>query len=391
MRALVLLFASSLALASAQAGEMAKQGDESSTLYLVGLPGTGEMVGIKRTDNGDEMFDKMGVRITESGDHRETVLIDAEGDQVFITFESDGTFRYVRGTGQYAGISGAGTWTCDSIRPVGPESLRICENKSKWKLLAAAQTSPPMGGGYTDVIPIPVNDPATKAIAGALFKPEGAGPFPAVVYMVTCYGIRSFPEEVLEKTVIDHLRSKGVATLIVDPFRPRNEPGICENLNDPNLNEKKWAQYATRGGSDAVAAVQVLRSMPDIDANRIFLQGYSYGAGASLFAVDPKTAGAHDGKIAGVIAYYPYCLATEASVPTLILVGEKDDWTPAALCVAAKDKPNIEVVVLPGATHGFNMTYTGEYMGHRLVYDEKATQDAERRADAFMDAHMPPK
>jgi hypothetical protein len=37
--------------------------------------------------------------------------------------------------------------------------------------LASSQTAPPMGGGYKDVIPIPVDDPATKAIAGALFKP----------------------------------------------------------------------------------------------------------------------------------------------------------------------------------------------------------------------------
>ena len=43
--------------------------------------------------------------------------------------------------------------------------------------LAAGQTAPPMGGGYQNVIPIPVDDPATKNIAGALFKPTGAGPF----------------------------------------------------------------------------------------------------------------------------------------------------------------------------------------------------------------------
>ena len=134
MRALVLLFASSLALASAQAGEMAKQGDASSTLYLVGLPMTGIIVGIMRSNNGDAMFDKMGIRVTESGDRRETVLIDAEGDQIFETFEISGTFRYVRGTGKYAGISGEGTWICESIRPEGPEPLRICQNKSNWKL-----------------------------------------------------------------------------------------------------------------------------------------------------------------------------------------------------------------------------------------------------------------
>jgi hypothetical protein len=41
--------------------------------------------------------------------------------------------------------------------------------------LSAAQM-PPMGGGYTNVIAIPVDDPATKSIAGALLKPTGAGP-----------------------------------------------------------------------------------------------------------------------------------------------------------------------------------------------------------------------
>jgi hypothetical protein len=47
-----------------------------------------------------------------------------------------------------------------------------------------AQTSgqpPPIGGGYTNVTAIPVSDAATKAIAGALFKPAGAGPFPAAI------------------------------------------------------------------------------------------------------------------------------------------------------------------------------------------------------------------
>ena len=49
--------------------------------------------------------------------------------------------------------------------------------------------TPPIGGGYTNVTAIPVNDPAIKAISGALFKPAGAGPFPAVVYIIGCAGI----------------------------------------------------------------------------------------------------------------------------------------------------------------------------------------------------------
>ena len=97
--------------------------------------------------------------------------------------------------------------------------------------VSRGQTPPPMGGGYTDVISIPVNDPAIKAIAGALFKPAGAGPFPAVIYMSGCAGINSPLERAQHKATIDHLLSKGVATLIIDPFTPRNEPeGVCANL-----------------------------------------------------------------------------------------------------------------------------------------------------------------
>jgi hypothetical protein len=69
-------------------------------------------------------------------------------------------------------------------------------------LLQAAE-APPMGGGYTNVIPIPVKDPAVKEIAGALFKPQGAGPFPAVVYMPPCGGPNFFPEFQQEKFVIE--------------------------------------------------------------------------------------------------------------------------------------------------------------------------------------------
>jgi hypothetical protein len=52
----------------------------------------------------------------------------------------------------------------------------------------------PIGGGYSgqpNVIAIPVKDPEIKAITGALFKPAGTGPFPAIVYMSGCAGLRA--------------------------------------------------------------------------------------------------------------------------------------------------------------------------------------------------------
>jgi dienelactone hydrolase len=264
------------------------------------------------------------------------------------------------------------------------------------QLLQAAE-APPMGGGYTNVIPIPVKDPSVKEIAGALFKPQGAGPFPAVVYMPPCGG-PNFPVEFQqEKFVLERMLSKGIATLIVDPLTPRGQnQGNCDKLltvlTDVQNKNEGVLQILTQGGDDAVAALKVVKAMPDIDPNKVFLMGFSAGATASLYAADPKAPGAHDTKIAGIVAYYPLCYDNvEASVPTLILIGEKDDWTgPVAACQALNGKNNFEVVVYPGATHAFSMRFDKpfEFAGHHLAYDETSTKEAEERAEAFIDAHL---
>ena len=80
-----------------------------------------------------------------------------------------------------------------------------------------------MGGGYTNVIAIPVDDPDTKAIAGALFRPQGAGPFPAVIYLGYCASFDSGDERAVQKTLVERLPAKGFATLIVDPYTPRGQ------------------------------------------------------------------------------------------------------------------------------------------------------------------------
>ena len=233
-------------------------------------------------------------------------------------------------------------------------------------LLAAGQTTPTMAGGYTNVIAIPVDTPRTKAISGALFKPEGVGPFPAVIVMPGCGGVDTPDALSGLKMLINHLQTKGVATLIVDPFTPRGE--LSCSAGDFGIK-------------DALGAVKVLMAMPDIDVKHIFLQGYSWGATASLALVNTANPDSGDAKVAGVIAYYPNCgVVGEPSVPVLVLKGEKDN---ATTCLALKDTPNFEVVVYPGAGHGFDAP-SGAYGD----YDEKATRDAERRADAFMAAHM---
>ncbi len=130
-----------------------------------------------------------------------------------------------------------------------------------------------MGGGYTNVIaiPVPENDPQVKAIAGALFKPQGGGPFPAIIYMSGCAGLGIPPDIAQQKAVIDHYVAQGKAVLILDSLTPRGMPnGVCDKAGDMSIH--------LRRADDAYSAQRALAAMPEIDAKLVFLQGYSHGA-----------------------------------------------------------------------------------------------------------------
>jgi dienelactone hydrolase len=151
-------------------------------------------------------------------------------------------------------------------------------------VLPSLAAPPPIGGGYANAIPIPVKDPSIKEIAGALFKPQGAGPFPVVVYMPPCGGPNFPPEFQAEKFVIERMLSKGIATFIVDTHTPRGEVNNCDKfltvLADVQNKSQAILQLITQGGDDAVAALKVVKAMPDIDPKKVFLMGFSSGATA---------------------------------------------------------------------------------------------------------------
>lgn len=257
--------------------------------------------------------------------------------------------------------------------------VAISTGPAVWAPAAAAPATETvkMGGGYpVAVVNIPVDDAKTKSVAAALFEPEGAGPFPVVIILSGCAGVG--PDAgIVSRVNADYLQ-KGIATLVVDSFTPR---GIAEVCSDPKILEA--IGYRVR---DAYAAMSWLRTRSEIDSKHIFLQGYSHGAITAIAAIDAQRPAAQRHEFTGVIAFYPYCYSSSKfSVPTIILVGQLDDWTPAKLCEDIVDKTNVEITVYPTAFHAFatpglDMTY----LGHRIAYDEQATNDAQRRALALI-------
>jgi dienelactone hydrolase len=213
-------------------------------------------------------------------------------------------------------------------------------------------------------------------ITGALRKPEGAGPFPAVVLMHGCDGVQSG-----NQWWVDDLTKWGYVTLMVDSFGPRGLTEICTNLTRLSPSERT---------ADAYGALAYLRTLPFVDKDRVAIMGWSHGAMVVLSTLwehrKPDTGGFRAG-----VAMYPWCEPYQLYAPTLILVGGADDWTPGTLCNVFKNNPKAEVKIYPGAVHSFDDPGRPHvYLGHVIAYDSAATADARQRVRDFLGRQMRP-
>ncbi len=185
--------------------------------------------------------------------------------------------------------------------------LLIATAAAMWTSVAVGSVPPssvapplPAGDGSVEIISVPLDDdPRVKAITGALFEPEGAGPFPAVIHLTGCDGPNSASAVKLQRVFVDEDVAQGEAVLILDSFAPRGlENGDCDRSPD--------MVFLMRRAEDAYAAQRALAQRPEIDAKRIILQGYGDGAVAAALAVRPSVVRRHgDPVFSGVVTYAP--------------------------------------------------------------------------------------
>lgn len=117
---------------------------------------------------------------------------------------------------------------------------------------------------------------------------------------------------------------------------------------------------------DAYRALDALSKHPNIDADRIAITGWSLGGGVTLFSGWQPVLKAlgQQHRFAAHLAFYPPCFVNPTDLgftqaPMHILIGEADNWTPAAPCQKlverlAVNKTNIDITVYPDAHHGFD-------------------------------------
>ncbi len=217
-----------------------------------------------------------------------------------------------------------------------------------------------------------------------LSKPEGDGPFPAIVYLHGCGGLSKSRRD----AVAALMTGWGYVTLAVDSFSARGLKYSCDNL------------MSAREG-DALAALRHLSAQRFVDPQRIAVVGSSQGAivALQLASTRPRFFAVPDVlKFKAVVAYYPECsFATEQlTLPAIILIGELDDWTPAADCErwmarrAGKGAP-VKLVVYPGVYHSFDNPDVSEKLyvfGHWVKHDADATQRSVAEMREFLAAQF---
>lgn len=252
-------------------------------------------------------------------------------------------------------------------------------------LLTACDRMPPEGAARTESATFASVEtfPGASAMApgevtGLLTLPKGAGPFPAIVMLHGCAGLYETHAEWAALAA-----SWGWASLRVDSFGPRGIEEICTDILKP-----------VPRAADVNGAIAYLQARPEIDASHLVVMGWSHGAGVALQVAAEPGSLREDLKAAvlGTVALYPYCSRSSQPfrTPLLVLVGDADDWTPAALCesmvehLPATSAP-VELAVYPGATHSFDCKLCdGDYWGHRLVFDPVAYEDAAARVQSFL-------
>lgn len=232
--------------------------------------------------------------------------------------------------------------------------------------------------------------------------PDVQGARPAIVALHGCGGLyrrdgKTF--DVRYPLYIDRLHRAGYHVLLPDSFTPRGLASICTVKS----NERTITVEARR--ADVAAAVRWLAQQPGVDAQRIVLLGWSHGAITTLNALNTARAG-FAAPVAAAVVFYPGCKTLlkapfKVDVPVLMLLAEKDDWTPSEPCVQfaqrtrrAQPGADFTLRVYAGSYHGFDGTAPLRYWtdvsngvdpkGVHLGANPVARAEAHAEMDAFL-------
>ena len=185
-----------------------------------------------------------------------------------------------------------------------------------------------------------------ETVKALLYTPVGRGPFPAIVVIHEWYGLNDWVKEQASK-----LAGQGYAALAIDLFRGQ----VADNSE--MAHELSRGVPQDRALRDLHAAVEFLKSQPNVKKNRIASIGWCWGGGYSLaMALQEPT-------LAATVINYGSLVTDPASIQKIHAAilgnfGGKDKGIPpedvhqfeAALKQAGK---RADIKIYPDAGHQF--------------------------------------
>jgi dienelactone hydrolase len=230
-------------------------------------------------------------------------------------------------------------------------------------LLAACATAPVAVGDVDLSEPQPaIAVSKTLKLRSFWYPASGGGARPTVLALHGCSGLYLRDGKTFDRRYPDYvarLNRSGYNVLLTDSFGSRGSASICTKKS----NERAITVDDRRG--DVIAAVRWLAARPDVDPKRIALLGWSHGGSTTLASINAAR-GATAQPLAGAVAFYPGCRAFlnaqyRTETPLLMLLAEKDDWTPPRYCTQLEARmregrpaADLTVETFPDSYHGFD-------------------------------------
>ncbi len=229
-------------------------------------------------------------------------------------------------------------------------------------LAVAAAIGLAIARAMAPAVPEPVEIAQDSGVLKAmLYRPDGAGPFPAVIGLHGCEGLMrsSGTVAVRYRDWAQHLTKAGFVVLYPDSYGSRGlGPQCAIRRSAIRVDHERVA--------DANAARRWLQTQGFVKPDHVTLIGWAAGAIGALWTVRRKAILAKDDKtdFRSAVAFYPGCrrldnAAWSARVPTLILIGAADDQSSAPVCQrmvagARGRSAGTSIVVYPGTYHDFD-------------------------------------
>jgi carboxymethylenebutenolidase len=293
------------------------------------------------------------------------------------------------------------------VRPEGntPDDLKLNRRTlgalggllfSGYAVAALAQEAEPIATDTAGLATETVSYPAPDgfALPAYVARPEGEGPFPVVVVVSEIFGVHEYIRDVCRR-----LAKQGYAAIAPAFFNRVEDPAPLADMG--RIREIVAAAGYEQVMGDVSATLDWASQQLWANADRIGITGFCWGgkvvwqacarfavldAGVAWYGRLAPPADAEPQRVeAG--RPWPVDLAGDLKCPVLGLYGETDRGIPLESveamrrALARAGQTASEIVVYPGAPHGFHADY-------RASYAPEAAADGWRRLLAFFETRV---